>query len=336
VAEPLVEFAPELGAEAEVVVEATPQIGMVAILCVALGMILAAEAICRAFFGTLKGAVGWIPYLGNLVETPIHKIEQKVISFLSGLEHDIDSSMGHHFHQFVHLLEKGLYVLEQTAAGLIILGALGTAAVFHYLIHPLVRWIHGVIRKVEEEIQHIERILQRAGAHVTRVIQHNVIPRLHGAEVTIKRIIEHDVRTIRETARDAEQIAVRAEKNVARLERHLGKKAFLAALTGAIGTLAVEALKCTNLGNLFKKHGCNLWKYLEDLIGLGLSLLALESVCEFLPLIEAAFGAIAGPMVHLLTEVPLGSCEQVPKGWAQLNVAAGPLPPPQTFDPQTL
>jgi hypothetical protein len=331
VAEPLVEFAPELGAETEVVVEATPQIGMVAILCVVLGMILAAEAICRAFFGTLKGAVGWIPYLGNLVETPLHKIEQKVISYLSGLEHDIDSSMGHHFHQAVQLLDKALYNLELLAANMILIGALGTAAVFHYLVHPLVRWIHGVIRKVEEEILHIERILQRAGAHVTRVIQHNVFPRLRGAEVTIKRIVEHDLRTIRRTAQEAEQIAKQAEKNVARLERHLGKKAFLAALTTAIGGLAVEALKCLNLGNLFKKHGCNLWRYLEDLIGLGLSLLALESVCEFLPQIEGAFGAIAGPMVHLLNEVPLGKCEKPDPSWAQLSVAAGPLPPAQTL-----
>lgn len=331
--EVLPELDPELEPEAQIIVRAIPDVGKVAILAVALGIILAVDAIVRALFGTLTGSVGWIPYLGKVVESPIHKIEQKVISFLSGIEQDIDSSLGHAIHQTAKLAEQLLHTLENTALELMLIGALAAGFTASVLLPKLERFVRGVIRTVEEEIQRIERRVIRQGAHITRVTVHNIFPRIKGAEVAIQRVVEHELTPIRQKAKEAERLAVRTEKEVRSLRHRVSNKAILAAVGAAIGTAALDALRCINFGNLFKRHGCNLWKYLEDLIGLGIAALALESVCEFLPLIEAAFGAIIGPMVHLLNEVPLGACEKEPKGWAQLSVSAGPLPPAQTLGP---
>src|SRR5215472_15560461 len=97
-AEPVVDLAPELGPEVEVTARAAPRIGLVAILCVTLGIILSVEAVVRGFFGTVSGSVGWIPYLGSVIEKPIAKIEQKIVSMLSGLEQDVDKSLAHNIH----------------------------------------------------------------------------------------------------------------------------------------------------------------------------------------------------------------------------------------------
>jgi hypothetical protein len=106
---------------------------------------------------------------------------------------------------------------------------------------------------------------------------------------------------------------------------------FAGAVAVALGALGLGGLSCSNFKNLFSRFGCGLGTLLNDLLGIMIAGLALESVCEFLPLLEDAFGAVAGPLVNVLNDVPLGACEQVPASWAQFNVPAGPLPPAQTL-----
>lgn len=325
------ELEPELGPEVEIVAKAVPNFGALAVLIVCAGIVLCVDAICRAFFGTLKGALGWIPYLGQVITSPIRSIEHKVVSFLAGVEHDIDAAIAHNIHVIARLADQLWHTLELLAANIVLLGALGTAAAVHFLIHPLEQWVRGVIHKIEEEIQHIERVFIRQGAHVTHVINHNVFTRIKGAEVSINRIIEHELKPIREIAHDAEEIAVRTEKKLKPLYRAISQTGFLALLVAALGDLAVNALKCSEFGNLFKKWKCSLWNLLDSLLGLVVSALALESVCVWLKFLEDAFGALVGPVVHLLTEVPLGDCEKPPDSWVRLNVAAGPRPPQQTL-----
>src|SRR5438309_662659 len=46
------------------------------------GMLNALDAFVRAVFGTAAGAVGWIPYLGRVLSSPVHGIEHKISSIL--------------------------------------------------------------------------------------------------------------------------------------------------------------------------------------------------------------------------------------------------------------
>jgi hypothetical protein len=195
------------------------------------------------------------------------------------------------------------------AANIVLLGFLATGAFFHYLIHPLTRFVHGAIRKVEEEIRRIERHVIREGAKVTHVVVHEILPRLRGAEVTIRHVVQHLIRPIEQTAHEAEHIANRAEKRVRALERHFGKTAFLAALAGAIGGLAVEALRCSELGNLFKNRGkCNLWKDLGSLLGL-FDILLFANACAIMDFLSPFVSEVAAPIVTALTDIGAGLCK---------------------------
>jgi hypothetical protein len=306
--EVLPELEPELEPEAVIIVRAVPEVGKIAILAVALGTILAVDAVVRAFFGTLTGSVGWIPYLGKVVEAPIHKIEQKVVSFLSGIEHDIDGALGHAIHQTAKLAEQLVKTLENTAVELILIGFLAAGFTANVLLPKLERFVRGAIRKVEEEIRRTERHVIKQGAHITRVTVHNIFPRIKGAEVAIQRVVEHELTPIRKTAHEAERIAVRTQKEVRSLRHRVSNKAILAAVGAAIGTVALDALRCVNFGNLFKKRGCGLWNDLESLLGLFADVLIFANVCAILDFLSPFVSDVAAPIVTALTDVGAGLC----------------------------
>src|SRR5438270_5715652 len=164
--------APELLPEAEVGIEAVPQIGAIALLAVVLGFILAIDAIVRGLFGTLKGAVGWIPYLGKVLTAPITVIEHKVVSFLSGLEADVDSMMAHRIHQLARLVERFWRTLERLAVYTMLVGAIAAGATAHYVIGPIERFIRGLIRKVEAELHYVAHHLRGSTVVIRKTITH--------------------------------------------------------------------------------------------------------------------------------------------------------------------
>lgn len=308
-AEPLIELEPELASEAEVTVRALPRVGLVAILAVTLGIVLSIDAVVRGFFGTAKGSLAWIPYLGSVAEEAIGKVEQKIISELSGLEQDIDSALGHNIHRLESLVTQFLRNLEYMAVATIIIGGLLAGATATYVIGPLKKFVYGTIHKIEEEIRRIERELLRNGATVVKIVQHNIFPRIRGAEVSVQKILEHFIRPIRETAHEAEKIAVRTEKELKPLRRAVSKTGFLLALAGAIGQISVDAIKCTELGNLFKNRGgCSLWKDLGSLLGL-FDIFLFANACAILEFLSPFVSDVAAPIVVALTDVGAGLCK---------------------------
>src|SRR5438874_9002861 len=66
---------------------------------VAVGLIRLAEWVVRALFGTITGAVGWIPWANKVVAAPVHKIEQKLTHAMGRAEHKIDYRIGQLWHQ---------------------------------------------------------------------------------------------------------------------------------------------------------------------------------------------------------------------------------------------
>jgi hypothetical protein len=335
VAEPLIELAPELEPVAEASAAGLTQIGAVAIIVVVLGMVLAIDAIVRGFFGTVKGTVGWIPYLGKVIESPIHRIEQKVVSFLSGIAHDLQADVAHHVHVLALDVRRAIHSVEDIVTAVMLLSLLAVAATAHYVIPSIKRLIHIVVKKVEALDHYVTHRITKIERVTKTVFVHQVFPKLRVIEHRVEDLLRHDIREIRAEAKQAERLAIKAEKQVRALNHLVSKKAIAAAVAAALAGAGLEALRCIDFGNLFKKRGCGLWRLLDDLLGLVASTLLLTDVCSFLPLLEAAFGEVAGPLIHLLNEVPLGGCEKPPGIWPQLNVAAGPLPPAQTLG-QTL
>jgi hypothetical protein len=95
---------PELIPEEVSALRALPQLLWLAALFFALGCCVLVDGFTRALFGTVSGVVGWIPYLGSVLEAPIHSIEQKITSALGAAEAGIDAQMGHAFHQLASIV----------------------------------------------------------------------------------------------------------------------------------------------------------------------------------------------------------------------------------------
>jgi len=319
-AEPVVDLAPELGPEVEVTARAAPRIGLVAILCVTLGIILSVEAVVRGFFGTVSGSVGWIPYLGSVIEKPIAKIEQKIVSMLSGLEQDVDKSLAHNIHVAAALLDKLWHSLEYMAASIVLLGALGAAATFHYLIHPLERYVRVAIKRVEAFVIHPIRELQRALEAIKHEIRHVVEPSIKTVIRAVPRYIHKDLLALHKDIARAQKTATQALNEVEAIPFPEGVATWPAAVAAALPALGLDWLRCES--NPFKNNpaACTLWNTFKDLLGLLGGLFAFTVFCDFWGTVEPFIGEILAPVIALASTFANGACSQRPNSWESYNI----------------
>jgi hypothetical protein len=189
-------------------------------------------------------------------------------------------------------------------------------AVFSRAHHAFEVVIGHERRQVAEEIK------------VTRRVIHSTETKVENQVKAVAGTLAHELPAVRGLERDFTGL----KKRLHSLEKTLSPAALVALIGATIfQTFGLEWLRCKSNPFHGNKNACGLWGDLSGLLGLFAAALALESVCEFLGLLEDAFGAVVGPIVHLLNEVPLGACEQVPDEWAALSVKAGPLPPRQSL-----
>jgi hypothetical protein len=99
---------------------------------VAWGLVYVMDAVIRAFFGTAASAVGWIPGVGRLVQSPIVAIEHKLTSFLGGMEVHFERQMAARWHALAGLV-SGL--AADTKA----------AAIFDYHIAQRLATVYGLL-----------------------------------------------------------------------------------------------------------------------------------------------------------------------------------------------
>ena len=75
-----------------------------AALFFAIGMVKLVDKVSRAFFGTVGGAVGWIPFGGRIVKHSLHRIEQKISHILGSAERTLDGYVAVTWHNMANLL----------------------------------------------------------------------------------------------------------------------------------------------------------------------------------------------------------------------------------------
>src|SRR5437867_3499723 len=102
-------------------------LGTLVLFATARGLIAAADALVRGLFGTLSGAVGWIPFLNRVVQAPIHTIEHKLIDLLARAANGADGKIS----AALHSLEALVSQLARDVAA---------AAVFDW---NLVKWVEA-------------------------------------------------------------------------------------------------------------------------------------------------------------------------------------------------
>lgn len=318
---------------------ALPELIFYALMFFVLALAFTARKITQALLGGIIAFLQAVPVIGSGLAAPFKAVEQAVVNACGAIENGCDSLMGAAWHATARLLDWTWRELRSHAGAIAaitpIVGSL--VAAYHALralVHSAVSGVSGVLPRVkslEREYHGIERDVRTLEREVGKGIGADVLPRI--------RSLEREVGTIESQVIPRVESAEQALQNdITQLGEYVranfvstATDAVAAAVAVALSALGLGGLRCASFGRFLNKYACGLGGLLDSLLQLMIAAIVLESVCDFLPLIEDAFGAVAGPMVHLLNEVPLGACENMPASWSLLSVTAGPLPPAQTL-----
>jgi hypothetical protein len=311
-----------------------------AVLLLTLALATLATIIVVSLFETLIRALSAVG-LGGIVTDWLRSIEQALTSGLGSIERGVDAAIGHSWHAFARMADLVWRDIKEAAhSDWAIIESLahliGRVTHLHAIAHGLERAWHGIehgVNSLERWAIRQEHRIHKIEHDIAHGIGEDLLPRTKALEREVGRIDHTLIPDLTATIKAVKGDVSALRKWITANVPLVGTSVFAGAVAIALADLGLSGLRCSNFTRLLRKFGCGLGSLLDDLLGLVVAGIALEGVCEFLPLIEAAFGAIAGPLVHVLNEVPLGACETPPKDWAHLRVAAGPLPPAQTLGP---
>lgn len=284
--------------------EAVPELGVLTLAIVALGLILLAEALVRGLFGTVNGAVGWIPWVGKVISAPIQTIEQKVISGLGAAEAKVDNAIGQAWHKLAdtivtlaELLVALPILLYQVAK---LLGQLVISDVTHgeatkaarsAAADALAQARHGIdrVRSTTDELgRGIDAVAGRVGA-----LEHETADVLSPA-----------LDTVRGQVGRLEGEAVRTWDEVVANGELLGLAAFTGAVAVALEELGSGWIRCEANQHVGRKL-CGIGPGLiKALLEGALGALTIGELCNLSKLLVKV--AQSGPIQSALTVVTTG------------------------------
>jgi hypothetical protein len=221
---------------------------------VAWGMVFCMDAIVRAFFGTVTGAVGWIPFAGRVISSPLHAIEKKLTSFLGGLEAHFEHQMATRWHTLAQLVRQYAADTVATATAIATLAhkiayVYGEAA-SGKLGARFQKWVLGELSKLHG----ITKLVVRT----TKVIEHSDVgPIAAGAASRVKpvaRALEHVIELDLPRLRSRDRYLTDQVGRLWRWTRTHGREAAsgvaLGALVFALGRLGIGWARCSNVRKL--------------------------------------------------------------------------------------
>ncbi len=250
--------------------EALPALGQLAAFLFIIGCIYVIDGFVRALFGTITGAVGWIPYAGKVLRAPVHRIGQKVTHALGTAEEAFDRRIGTSFHKLAAIARRlpgELLDLAKLILGVtILLGYLPTKRLVHFLIRTATRPLHAAIVKLDR-LYHGLRAKVTALAHF---VTHTLWHRLQAIAHTLDHVITHDLPYLRQGERALERELARLRRWVRGRALVLTTGAFIGALVWAMGKLGISWIRCAN----WKRVGREVCRMSPNRITALLSLLA--------------------------------------------------------------
>lgn len=226
--------APELAPIAERVVLRQLLIPLTA-LCAYLfvwGLCQAVVAVARAFFGTAEGALGWIPFVGKVVEHKLTDIEHKIVSLIGGYGHHFENQFFTRWHAlgsllrlWAHRIEEGALTSFHIARAVAVLWgqlAVGNTKGLRAYLHRLERFYFA---QVAPRLDHALGLARAAApAALTR--------RVGALAGDLEHVITWDLPHLRARTK-------RLEDEYARLRDRIGASAKAIATTAFIGAVAI-------------------------------------------------------------------------------------------------
>ncbi len=287
---------------------AFPQLDALIAFTVALGVCLLVAYFARAFFGTLSGAVGWIPYLGKVLSRSLLDVEHKITSVMGRAAVALESKIGASWHATARLID---HIGREIEAHAHLIGQLALLLPFAGqvdAVYRLVRFLQRRARAFERELVGIGHdVLGRVRA-VERGIGADVLPRIRGLEREIDHAVTHDVGALRARTKALEREYERLYKWMRSHPWTAVTGAFVGAVAIALARLGLDWIRCPTAKAVFKKRGCNLWRDLDRLLGLVGEVALVTNICQVIPWLEEGFSVVAAPLVSTLTGIGAGLC----------------------------
>lgn len=250
-------------------------------LVVVLGVVFAVDALTRAFFGTVSGTLGWVPYLNRVIQQPIHSIQKKVSSYLGGLESHIDASMG----GYLHALADGIGRLAsgEAEAGWAAWAIAKSLRALRYTVHalPSPGKVVTITKTVYVQTKAATAKAAKATAVAVRAAPASLVRKVEAVAGAIEGVIEWDLPRLRERTRAAEQEIGRLWRYVRKRAVPIGIGAGVGAIAFALGRLGLGWLRCSRVGKAGRSI-CGMDQgLLESLLADSLLIVGSLSLVEF-------------------------------------------------------
>lgn len=241
------------------------------------------------------GTVGSVP--GS------HAVEQYFTGLLGDAASGVDKAAG----SFWHALKRLAVQVGEEVAGLAILSGYiwwwAQTKLPLIIWHRFGKWVHGGVRQAEALAKQAEKDAIHAERYARSQVK-TIDHRLHAIDHTIDSVLAPELKTTRELAREAENLATNAWDYITSKKFTNWIEGLVAAAVTAAGVLVFDFLKCAEWRRLGSLLTCGMGQFLLDLLEGAIAIMVIEDICA---ITHAAIAVIESPEVtDFLTHVEDG------------------------------
>lgn len=280
---------------------------------VAWGLVFVMDAVVRAFFGTATGLVGWVPFAGRIITSPLLAIEHNLTSYLGGLEAHFDKQMAARWHSLASLVSQ--LALDTKAAAILdwqiarkVATSFGNTVVTHIAgaVHAVTKVVRAEVRTVTRTVVRVEKIV---GTKADAVLVH----RLGAVAGELEHVIDWTIPSLRARDKALTDSLGRLWHRLRGDAGRLAAGAAVGALIYALGKLGMGSLRCKNVGRAAKQLCGMNPSWLEALLAGALAIIGPISLVTFARVLIDAMDEITAAVQGFIQEthgVPTRSATQ--------------------------
>lgn len=265
-------------------------LGTVLVFSVTYGVSRAAEQVARAFFGTLSGAVGWIPFVGDVLTAPIHKVAQKINHVLAAAALASEREIGDALHTLAALVRAVGQAIENAPMLAYALAKYVTTLLsvseWRKFYTSLVGRDRVQFATAKEAKQIAAKIRAREG-HTAKVAAH-----AQARSVALPGEIAHDwnIPGLRDRVKELEDGAVETWKWIRTHGRTVAAGAFVGTVAWALSRLGASWIRCRNWKRIGRQvcatDPSTIESLLADMLVVAGSLSLVEFARELQPIVN--------------------------------------------------
>jgi hypothetical protein len=248
---------------------------------VAWGLVFVMDAVVRAFFGTATGAIGWIPFAGRIITSPLLAIEHKLTSYLGGLEAHFDAQMAARWHALASLVSQ---IAADAKTGAILEYQFARAILKlydKYTLGEVLRRTGGGVKVIRSQVATVTRTVVRVEKIVGAKADAVVVHRVGALAGELEHVIDWTLPRLRARQRAAEGEIGRLWHRVKANERRIGIGVAVGLVVAALGRLGLGWIRCRNVGKV-GRNVCGMNPaLLESLLADSLMIAGTLSLVEF-------------------------------------------------------